>query len=65
VGGHEENTTMGLPTNDTDRAIDYLEGHHRDNDFLASVYRYYRVHHTLTPGQVEAVLRLRDSRRGR
>ena len=56
---------MGLPTNDTDRAIDYLEGHHRDNDFLASVYRYYRVHHTLTPGQVEAVLRLRDSRRGR
>lgn len=53
---------MNIPTNDTDRAIDYIEAHYRSDHFLSSLRAYYRIHHTLTPRQVSAVMNIQQER---
>jgi len=51
-----------LPTNDTDRAINYIEAHYHGDRFLSSLRAYYRVHHTLTQRQVNAVMNIQQER---
>lgn len=46
-----------MTTTDFDRAIDYLENHHRRNSFLASLFSQWQLRGSLTAKQVEAVLR--------
>lgn len=56
---------MTVPTNDLDRAVDFVEAHKTSNKFLASLSAYYRVHHTLTPAQIKAVKKIQQDKRGR
>lgn len=57
--------TVAVPTNDLDRAVDFVEAHKTSNKFLASLSAYYRVHHTLTPAQIKAVKKIQQDKRGR
>ena len=44
-----------LPTNRTDRAIDYVQAHSTRSEFLRSLSLYILVNGTLTAKQVNAV----------
>ncbi len=45
-----------VPTNDLDRARDYLEANAHKSSFLTSVLNYFERYGTLTPKQLNAVL---------